>query len=167
MHRKICIRKSPTADSRTSQGPVDNDTLMNSTTSHQADVQNALRFIGDSIIERGEFHDHTKTENISDFADALNSGHIKDTEWYHRHITDERHHLLSHVPDDVNMIDVIEHVCDCVMAGMARSGQVYDVDIPPEILTLALRNTVDLLKSATYVDQEEKMGNIMDQEVEV
>lgn len=58
----------------------------------------------------------------------------------------ERHHLKRHCPDDVNMLDVIEMICDCVAAGMARSGEVYDVDIPAEVLTKAVKNTVDLLK---------------------
>ena len=165
--KAISIRKSPSADSRTAEGPVSVEELTRSTEMHIADVSNALRFVANEIERRGEFHDHTKVEHMDEFQAALNCGHIKETEWYKMHITEERHHLKSNVPNDVNMIDVIEHVCDCVMAGMARSGQVYDVDIPPETLALALNNTVELLKSVTYIDQEEKISDIMDQEVEV
>lgn len=153
---KICIRKSPNADSRSANGPIDIKDLTVSTDMHIHDVQNALRFIAERILFRGPFHDHTKMEKMNDFCNALNSGHIKDTEWYNMHINNERHHLKSKVPDDVNLIDVIEHICDCVMAGLARSGEVYDVDLSPEILTLALNNTVTLLKESTYIDKGEK-----------
>ncbi len=153
---KICIRKSPNADSRSANTAVDIKDLTVSTNMHIHDVQNALRFIAEKIIARGTIHDHTKLEKMNDFCNALNSGHIKDTEWYDMHISNERHHLKSKVPDDVNFIDVIEHICDCVMAGLARSGEVYDVDLSPELLTLALNNTIKLLKDSTYIDQEEK-----------
>lgn len=161
--RGISIRKSPSADSRTAKGPVSVEELTRSTMMHIDDVKNSLNWIAELIQERGSVHDHTKMEMMDEFHAALTSGHIKDTEWYKKHITQERHHLKSNVPNDVNLIDIIEHVCDCVMAGMARSGEVYDVDIPAETLTLALRNTVELLKSSTYVIDESK--DIMDEEV--
>jgi len=42
-------------------------------------------------------------------------------------------------------------IADCVMAGMARSGSVYQITIPPEVLQRAFDNTVDLLKSQVVV----------------
>lgn len=165
---RICIRKSPSADSRTAEGPLTVETLRTSTDMHMHDVRNALRFICEELVHRGDFHDRTKMERMDDFHAALTSGNVKDSEWYQYHITEERHHLKSHVPDDVNLIDVVEHVCDCVMAGMARSGQVYDIDLPPETLSLALKNTVELLKSVTYIDPEEKTaGDIMNNTIDV
>ena len=154
--RGISIRKSPSADSRTAKGPVSVEELTRSTEMHIDDVKNSLNWITELIQDRGWIHDHTKMEMMDEFHAALNSGHIKDTEWYQKHITQERHHLKSNVPNDVNLVDVIEHICDCVMAGMARSGEVYDIDIPAETLTLALKNTVELLKSSTYVIDESK-----------
>ena len=75
-----------------------------------------------------------------------------DGEWSKLHYNVlERHHLKRHCPDDVNMLDVIEMICDCVAAGMARSGEVYDVDIPAEVLTKAVKITVELLKSHIQV----------------
>lgn len=75
-----------------------------------------------------------------------------DGEWAHLHYYEkERHHLKQHCPDDVNLFDVIEMLCDCVAAGMARSGDVYDVDIPAEVLTKAVANTVELLKDEIEV----------------
>lgn len=152
----IIAHKSPNADSRTADPAAGKEELLASTTSHIADVENGLRFIGELIIRRGAEHDHTKTEMIDEFYQALKSGHIKDTVWYNHHITAERHHLKSHVPEDVTLVDVIEHLIDCTMAGLTRSGQIYDTDIDPDVLRLACQNTVNLIKMNTRViDPEE------------
>ena len=55
------------------------------------------------------------------------------------------------IPADVNLIDVLDFIADCVMAGMARSGSVYPLQLPPELLARAFQNTVDLLKSQIVV----------------
>ena len=142
----IYITKSKKVDSSTT-----NEELMNDTKRHINDVSNALKFIESKLIERGNLHDHTKIEHIDDFNKAIKSGHIKDSEWYKLHITEERHHLKSHVPDDVNLIDIIEMICDISMAGLARSGSIYDFDIDPSIFPLAIQNTIELLKANTIV----------------
>lgn len=49
------------------------------------------------------------------------------------------------------MFDVIEMLCDCVAAGMARSGNVYDVEISSDVLQKAVKNTVDMLKNEIEV----------------
>mgnify|MGYP003354038544 CR=1 FL=1 len=41
----------------------------------------------------------------------------------------------------------------CVMAGMARSGSVYPLDINPDVLMQAFQNTVELLKSQVVVEE--------------
>jgi len=38
-----------------------------------------------------------------------------------------------------------------VMAGMARSGSVYPLELPPELLARAFQNTVALLTAAVVV----------------
>jgi hypothetical protein len=50
----------------------------------------------------------------------------------------------------------MDFISDCVMAGMARTGSVYPLDIKPEVLMTAFQNTVELLKSRVVVDGEEK-----------
>ena len=65
----------------------------------------------------------------------------------------ERHHLLKNVPDDVDLLDVLEQICDCVSAGMARSGKVFDVEIPSEILEKAVKNTVKMLIDRIEVEE--------------
>ena len=72
------------------------------------------------------------------------------------HVTTERHHLLSYCPDDVNIIDVLEMIVDCTLAGLTRSGTVRPVEINDEILKKAVDNTVQLIKNMIeVVDQEE------------
>lgn len=150
----MLVRKSPNADNRTMTPEADKEELFRSTQSHIEDVSNGLKFISNALIERGSIHDHTKIENIDEFYTALRSGHIKDTDWYQKHITKERHHLKSHIPEDVNIIDVVEHLVDCTMAGLTRSGTIYDVDLSTDVLQLAVQNTVELLKKNTTVIED-------------
>lgn len=57
------------------------------------------------------------------------------------------------VPADVNLIDVLDMICDCVMAGMARSGSVYPLEIDDTVLRRAFDNTVELLKANVQVGE--------------
>lgn len=155
----ITIFKSPNADSRSAKIPLTIGVLRKSTVSHIKDVEKGLNFLSLLLQDRGKHHDHTKMENMEDFCNALNSGKIKESEWYQKHITEERHHLKSNVPDDVNLIDVIEHLTDCTMAGLTRSGEIYDIDIPIETLQLAVQNTVELLKNNIKVLDPEEDNN--------
>ena len=63
----------------------------------------------------------------------------------------ERHHLNRCVPDDVNLIDVIEMIADCVCAGKARSGEIRPIKIDFGILNKAFMNTVELIDDNTKV----------------
>ena len=71
---------------------------------------------------------------------------FKQTTWWDNHRKVNRHHLLqadAGVPEDVNLIDVLDMICDCVMAGMARSGSVYSLQtLTLEVLRRAFENTV-------------------------
>ena len=93
------------------------------------------------INDAGKKHDWTKTHEpyrSNFYRDLCNTieGRIKfeDGQWNKDHYALERHHLLERCPDDVNLIDVIEMICDCVCAGMARSGEVRDLEISEDIL---------------------------------
>lgn len=74
--------------------------------------------------------------------------------WYQEHVKQERHHLNDRCPADVNLIDVIEMICDCVTAGLARSGSVRDILIPDDILTKAVRNTQKMLEAICILDKD-------------
>lgn len=153
----IEITRSPNADSRTMKRSTTTAELKESTERHITDVTKGLHFIAQLVEARGPMHDHTKIEAMEKFADALNSDHVKESPWYKDHIIKERHHLKSYVPDDVNIIDVIEHIVDCTMAGLARSGEIYDVDLSSEVLQVAIKNTVELLKLNTIVVDSDNM----------
>ena len=142
----IDVRKAVNGDSRTRKPDSTIEDLERDTRSHIQDVVNGMNFFADLIKERAPLHDHTKLDNLEEFYAALKSGHTKDTDWYHEHVTEERHHLLSYVHDDITLVDVMEHLVDCTMAGLARSGEVWDVVLPSDVLTLAVKNTVELLK---------------------
>ena len=149
----INVKKAMNADSRTASYNLTIEDLTNDTKSHINNVSKGMDFIASQLIVRGSIHDNTKLNSMNQFYDAIKSNNIKNTFWYQMHIINERHHLKSHVPDDVNLIDVIEHLVDCTMAGLTRSGSIYDVDISPDVLTKAIANTVELLKNNTYVEE--------------
>jgi hypothetical protein len=120
---------------------------------HIGDVSDGLLFFVSIIEQSASAHDQDKITDINGFHRDFATG-FKATEWWdaHRHLN--RHHLdkPDGVPNDVNLVDVIEHIVDCVMAGMARSGSVYELELPNEVLQAAFRNTVELLKHNVSVD---------------
>lgn len=63
------------------------------------------------------------------------------------HLETERHHLFSRVPEDVNLIDVLEMIADCVCAGISRgNGEVRRIELDSKVLQMAVDNTVEMLK---------------------
>lgn len=152
----IEIQKSPTADTRTCDyANVSKDTLYASSKQHIFDVRRALDFFMAKVCEAGQNHDPDKLTDIDGFhADFLTG--FQRTEWWDRHRKLNRHHLTQEdgIPADVNLIDVLDFIADCVMAGMARSGSVYPLSLPPGLLERAFQNTVTLLKSQIVVVDE-------------
>lgn len=144
----ITIRKSPTADTRTCDYVhVSKETLLASSHQHINDVRKALAFFEYAIEDAGAVHDEDKISAIDQFHADFVTG-FKEHSWWDNHRKVNRHHLLETdgVPPDVNLIDVLDLIADCVMAGMARSGSVYELKINSEVLQTAFRNTVELLK---------------------
>lgn len=144
----IEVEKSPTADTRTCDfANTTKGTLLDSSRKHIADVGKGLAFFGGKIIEAAAVHDYDKLTEIDWFHADFVTG-FKQTGWWDNHRKIHRHHLAQAdgVPADVNLIDVLEFVADCVMAGMARSGEVYELKLPDELLRAALANTATLLK---------------------
>lgn len=120
---------------------------------HRSDVRKVMVCIADMIKEAGKNHDWTKTgeyeiDFFRDFKAALEGKQeFIDGTWWPMHVTTERHHLLSYCPDDVNIIDVLEMIVDCTLAGLTRSGTVRPVEIDSEILKKAVDNIVELIKN--------------------
>ncbi len=151
----IIISKSETADTRTCDfANVSKDTLYASSVDHITDVRQALAFFGECLERAGGEHDPDKLTDIDSFHADFVTG-FKQTGWWDRHRKLNRHHLnaADGIPDDVNLIDVLDFIADCVMAGMARSGSVYPLVLPPELLERAFQNTVTLLKAEVVIDE--------------
>ena len=117
--------------------------------------------IADEIIKRGRDHDVTKRmepyeslfyrELCAKIEGKIDS--FTDGEWYPMHCKNERHHLNDYCPKDVNLIDIIEMICDCVCAGMARTGKAYPIEISSEILQKAIQNTVQMCVDAVEIQE--------------
>jgi hypothetical protein len=151
--KAIEIHPSATADTRTCDvSKVSKAQLYESSVQHIEDVRKGLAFWMERLADAGERHDYDKLTDIASFhADFLTK--FEQQEWWTRHRKLNRHHLLQDdgVPSDVNLIDVLDFITDCVMAGMGRAGSVYALDIKPEVLMAAFQNTVELLKSRVAV----------------
>lgn len=146
----IEIKKSPNADSRTATN-LTIEKLELSTKQHIQDVTKGMEFFAELIKEAGIKHDSQKMNNLDEFFKALTSGNVCQSRWYSDHVHEERHHITRYVHDDINLIDVIEHIVDCCMAGLARNsdGKVYDLRLPAGVLERAYQNTVELLNKNT------------------
>lgn len=150
----ITIKKSPTADTRTCDfANTAKETLLDSSHQHIADVRHGLEFFMGKTLDAMHLHDHDKISDIDGFHRDFLTGFTR-TDWWDNHRKVNRHHLLQAdgVPADVNLIDVLDMIADCVMAGMARSGSVYPLNIDPQVLMNAFQNTVELLKSNVEVE---------------
>lgn len=149
----IEIVKSQTADTRSCDfANTTKETLLQSSIQHIGDVRKALEFFREELDAAGARHDLDKLSDIDGFHRDFLTG-FKKTDWWDKHRRLNRHHLLvdDGVPLDVNLIDVLDMIADCVMAGMGRTGSVYPLEIKPEVLMDAFQNTVELLKSQVVV----------------
>ena len=149
----ISIKKSATADTRTCDFVnTPKYTLLASSRQHIGDVVKALAFFSSKITEAAGEHDYDKLTDIDWFHADFITG-FKQTGWWDNHRKIHRHHSdkPDGVPENVNLLDVLEHIADCVMAGMARSGSVYELKLSDELLQRAFKNTVDLLKGQVEV----------------
>ena len=156
----VHVKHSTNGDSRVAIGVPSFLEFKQANYYHIQDVVDLTNAFADELRERVQEHDWTKVTGpyqswfYNDLCDAI-TGKIDfmNGEWAKVHYYElERHHLAQHAPDDVNMFDVIEMLCDCVAAGMARSGEIYQIKIPNEVLQRAISNTVELLKDHVIVD---------------
>jgi RNAse (barnase) inhibitor barstar len=154
----IRIKKSPTADTRTCDvSKVSRQQLLDSSRQHIMDVANAMAFFSSMLLKAAAEHDYDKLTNIDQFyEDFQHKFAFGSTSWWDNHRKIHRHHLAQPdgVPEDVNLIDILEYISDCVMAGMARSGEVYALEASNEMLQKAFGNTVQLLKGQVTVSGE-------------
>lgn len=131
-------------------GNVSKEELLNSSINHINEVELLMRMFGSFIIIRGIHHDFDKIEDIDSFYEDHKNG-WKTTEWYNEHVKINRHHLNNYCPEDVNLIDVIEMLADCVAAGLARDGKVKEIKIDEQILNKSIKNTIEVFKKLCKV----------------
>lgn len=151
----IYIKKSKTADTRTCDwSKVNKGTLLDSSNQHIEDVEKGLKFFSDLLQKAAVEHDLDKITKIDWFYQDFVSG-FKTPGWWDNHRKINRHHLdhPDGIPEDVNLLDVLEHIVDCVMAGMGRVGKVYPLKLNDELLQKAFNNTVKLLQYNVEVEQ--------------
>lgn len=154
----IEIQKSKTADTRTCDfANTSKETLLASSRQHIGDIVKAMAFFVSELVEAAGEHDYDKLTEIDWFHRDFVTG-FKQTGWWDNHRRIHRHHLNmgDGIPADVNLLDVLEHIADCVMAGMARSGDVYELKLSDELLQLAFQNTVQLLKQQVVVQARQE-----------
>lgn len=156
----IKIKHNTAGDSRTATELPTITEFHDANVDHKTDVKALIKRFCDLLKESSLNHDWSKTTEpyrslfYRELCIAIEGYRpFEEGEWYNQHCNElERHHLNVHCPEDVNLFDVIEMICDCVAAGMARTGEVYPVEISPEILAQAVNNTVRLLKNEIIVE---------------
>lgn len=152
----ITIKKNPNGDTRTAPKNISFEEFQIANDMHREDVRLVMFYLASLISKAGMAHDYTKKteENLfyDNFLSTMNNGtNFVEDEWYQLHIDRERHHLFSRCPEDVDLLDVLEMIVDCVCAGMARSGEVRSLEIDSDILNKAVQNTVELIKKEIEV----------------
>lgn len=157
---KIKIKRNPNGDTRTAPKGINFTQFERANNMHRSDVRAAMSEFAKRVEEAGHWHDITKLRIQDEVAFYRDFVHTQETgedftksEWYQMHINTERHHLLARCPEDVNLIDVLEMIADCTCAGLARSGEVRELEINSDILDRAVKNTVKLLTDMIEVEE--------------
>jgi hypothetical protein len=150
----IKIKKSPTADSRTcNTDEVSKKQLLASTELHLSDIKAGFAFFIEKMKWQADYHDQSKLTHIDDFYRNFKTK-FKERDWWDYHQKVERHHFHDpkYVPEDVNLIDVLDQIIDGVMAGMARSGSYRFEPFSNDLLQRAYENTIKLLLENVTVE---------------
>lgn len=151
----ITIQKSVTADNRTcDKSAVAKEALLASSVQHIGDVGKGMAFFAGKLTESASIHDYDKLSLIDWFHKDFQGDILRKGGWLENHYKIHRHHLdkPAGVPEDVNLIDVLEHIADCVMAGMGRAGDVWPINLSDALLQRAVANTAAMLKSQVSVE---------------
>lgn len=154
---ELKIKQSKTADSRSCDySKVSKQTLYESSIQHINDVRLGIQFFKNMLDDSAHFHDHDKLSDIDGFHKDFITG-FKEHSWWDNHRKVNRHHLLESdgIPENVNLIDVLDMIVDCVMAGIGRTGTVYPLNISQEVLMKAFQNTVKILKDNVVVEVDD------------
>lgn len=152
---KITIEKTQGADTRSAKEVVTKETLLSESHLHKSHVRKMMAVLAQELITRGENHDHTKTEAIDLFHDNFVKAFNKEMEfkqhaWWKLHLT-EKHHINDYMHADTDLLDLLEMLVDCVCAGMARTGNIFPIEMDNDRFQQMLKNTVDKIKNCIEV----------------
>lgn len=171
----VKMKRNCLGDTRTATHMPTREEFKEANWSHKDDVLNLAVAFATELRSRVGNHDWTKVQAPYDemFYDLMRStiedgADFMDGEWARLHYDVlERHHLSRHCPSDVTLFDVLEMIFDCVSAGMTRSGSVYPIELPDEVLQKAMSNTVDyLVKHVEVTDDTPQAKRNADQHVQ-
>ena len=155
--RKVIVKKTENPE----YGYNSKEQLLRDTNQHRQDVGNVLGELSLYLFERGVAHDWSKLAFFEQFSqDTLerqDTPDFKSRPWYKIHTTKERHHINANVPEDVDLIDLLEMIVDCVVAGKTRSGEVNNdfLILKDNILEDAYWNTVKKITDTVIVENED------------
>jgi hypothetical protein len=152
MQEKIKLKRNPHGDSRHAPKDTTFEQFHEANISHIHDVQQVMNWLSTLVKNQGKIHDWTKIRYEKEFWDDFWSEDFVNGKWYQRHVHTEKHHPTAFCHDDVDLIDILEMIVDCVCAGKARSGEVRPIEINEEILKKAVDNTVKLIDKYTEVE---------------
>ena len=152
----IKIKHNPNGDTRSAPKDITFEQFHEANISHISDVDTVMYALSQVLKMMGERHDWTKLEYedlfYKNFLSTMNEGtDFVNDKWYQLHIEAERHHPFSLCHEDINLLDIIETIVDCVCAGKARTGKIRPLEFNDEILRKAVKNTVDLIDTITEV----------------
>lgn len=153
MERKILKSIKIKKTNNPEYGYEHKEELLAETKQHIHDVGQVMSMIGCELADRGDLHDWTKLDFFDEFAkdtlERLDTPDFKERDWYKIHTGMERHHINAHIPENVDLIDILEMVVDCIVAGKRRTGYVnpYYLILRGDILEKAYWNTVKKIDS--------------------
>ena len=159
--KRIILKHDSHGDSRYAPKDTTFEQFHQANLSHINDVQKVMNRLGFVLRAQGGNHDWTKLglekEFWTDFQDSLlHKADFVNAWWYQKHVHIERHHPTSYCHDDIDLLDIIEMIVDCVCAGKARAGKIRPMEINDEILKKAFNNTVKLIDNLTEVEDDGK-----------
>ena len=155
---KVIVKKNPNGDTRTASKDVTFEDFQKANRMHIEDVRNTMNKLSQILKQSGEVHDRTKLSDeelfYRDFKDTLENGsNFILGDWYQLHVTTEAHHPTSYCHKNIDLLDILEMMADCICAGKARTGTIRNLEINDEILKLAFNNTVEKIDKMVEVEE--------------
>lgn len=151
---KIRIKPGKDADTRSCPDvkAMTKERLHAASVKHMGDIHRGMAFFASMLGCYANSHDRDKVEDIDGFLSNFHTN-FEEKDWLERHYEKNRHHLENPdaIPEDVNLIDVLDHITDQVMSSMAR-GFERPIDLSDELLQKAVANTEKLLRNVVEVE---------------